>query len=293
MKLNQCYDSPRCESIIVSTTILCSSISVIAEMEAEIKHSEHTGCVEAELSYWVVDLQTFTSRLGNRVLDNDLKERRIGIAWYCCYICNGYLFCLLPLLLGKLVFLLHPTHVLLVVATVIVPYFPPTEMSICPMGTRVVHPLGHRDSLKKAVRVGTMTPSELIYNGAEEKASSTSTLVLVWKLWSWIVTVSMIFWLMKEPIHGGEVEWGWCLKKSKVEPGKTRCWLCWVSAPGTWGLRSCPGFYSTYSSWGSVQAIEYFSPLNLPFFALRCGNGPGLCRLHLTFTSWLDVKLWQ
>lgn len=44
---------------MVSTTSPWSSISVIAEMEAEeIKHSEQAGCVEAELSYWMVDLQT-------------------------------------------------------------------------------------------------------------------------------------------------------------------------------------------------------------------------------------------
>lgn len=60
---------------MVSTTSPWPSISVIAEMEAEeIKHSEQVGCVEAELTCWVVDLQT---ELCSRILNNGLKEREV------------------------------------------------------------------------------------------------------------------------------------------------------------------------------------------------------------------------
>lgn len=36
-----------------------------------------------------------------------------------------------------------------------------------------------------------------------------------------------------------------------------------------------------------------FSSLNPPFFVLLCSNGSGLCRLHFSFTNWLNVKLCQ
>ena len=58
---------------MVSATSPWPSIPVIAEMEAEdIKHTEQVGCVEAEFTCWVVDLQT---ELCSRILNNGLKER--------------------------------------------------------------------------------------------------------------------------------------------------------------------------------------------------------------------------
>ena len=76
------------------------SISVIAEMEAEeIKHSEQVGCVEAELTCWVVDLKT---ELCSRILNNGLREREMRHRMILLkYLKQVLLFRLLPLLWGS------------------------------------------------------------------------------------------------------------------------------------------------------------------------------------------------
>lgn len=117
--------------IMVSTPTPRSSISVIAEMEAEdIKHSEQAGCVEAELSYWIVDLQT---GLCNGALNSGLEERKMRHRM----IPLKYLSWVFVVLSSVLSFggallssLCHPcasdgsyNH--------IAPYFLPTEMSVC------------------------------------------------------------------------------------------------------------------------------------------------------------------
>lgn len=139
--------------IMVSTTSPWPSISVIAEMEAEeIKHSEQVGCVEAELTCWVVDLKT---ELCSRILNNSLKEREMRHRMVLLkYLKQVVLFRLRPLLLGELFLFLYPPHVLL---QLIAHYLLPIELSTCHLRhAGVVHSLGHRNSLKKAAGVGTM-----------------------------------------------------------------------------------------------------------------------------------------
>ena len=179
-------------------------------MEAEeIKHSEEAGCVEAELSYWIVDLQT---ELCNRALNSGLEERKMRHRM----IPLKYLSWVFVVLSSVLSFggallssLCHPcasdgsyNHT--------APYFLPREMSVCHIRHKSCTPSWSQRLIKEGSRGGRpwlKTPSEFICNEVEEKPSSqssVSTLVLVWKVWFWMMTVSVI-WLMKEPIRGWKV----------------------------------------------------------------------------------------